>query len=364
MRCARQVDALAGLAAHALVARSSGGEIWPAITARPGCSACSTGWPSPCCSPRPARARRVRRAGGSGGSVSDFRIVHVSDGFRDPAGRTAAELTGQSLIEAYPWAAIPAACSTGRLRYAHWGTAARDRRGDRHGRAARSGRRGQRPAGQAARRRRDQPGGTRPSPTGWPRCCSTRSGSAGSAAGKRTWPPERCTGPSRCSRCSASGPGEPVRLAELDDLVAQHDDRAGVESFRARLLRDKVPTAAIFRIVQARRREHPAGARVRRAGHQLVRRAGRHPRRLPGCLRPLPHRAGAGRDPGPADRHRGTGRGRAPAGPAPAAGDHAALVASGRGGRPGRGGQVPPGRPGPPGQRRLVRHRAAAIQAR
>jgi PAS domain-containing protein len=36
------------------------------------------------------------------GRVTDFRVGHVSDGFRDPAGRGAAELTGRHLLELYP----------------------------------------------------------------------------------------------------------------------------------------------------------------------------------------------------------------------------------------------------------------------
>jgi serine phosphatase RsbU (regulator of sigma subunit) len=39
------------------------------------------------------------------GGVADFRIEDVSDSFRDPAGRSAAELTGRTLLEAYPAAA-------------------------------------------------------------------------------------------------------------------------------------------------------------------------------------------------------------------------------------------------------------------
>jgi PAS domain-containing protein len=44
-------------------------------------------------------ARPVRDPGGR---VTDFRVDHVSDGFRDPAGRGAAELTGRHLLELYP----------------------------------------------------------------------------------------------------------------------------------------------------------------------------------------------------------------------------------------------------------------------
>jgi len=46
-------------------------------------------------------ARAVRDPGGL---VTDFRIDHVSDGFRDPAGRSAADLTGSHLLELYPGA--------------------------------------------------------------------------------------------------------------------------------------------------------------------------------------------------------------------------------------------------------------------
>ncbi len=42
----------------------------------------------------------------SGGEVTDFRIDHVSDGFRDPAGRGAVELAGRQLLELYPAAAL------------------------------------------------------------------------------------------------------------------------------------------------------------------------------------------------------------------------------------------------------------------
>jgi serine phosphatase RsbU (regulator of sigma subunit)/PAS domain-containing protein len=40
------------------------------------------------------------------GEVTDFRIDHVSPGFRDPAGRGSAELTGRRLLELYPAAAL------------------------------------------------------------------------------------------------------------------------------------------------------------------------------------------------------------------------------------------------------------------
>jgi serine phosphatase RsbU (regulator of sigma subunit)/PAS domain-containing protein len=41
-----------------------------------------------------------------GGEVTDFRVDHVSDRFRDPAGRGAAELAGRQVLELYPVAAL------------------------------------------------------------------------------------------------------------------------------------------------------------------------------------------------------------------------------------------------------------------
>ncbi len=42
-----------------------------------------------------------------GGTVTDFRIDHVSRDFRDSAGRRATEVTGRTLVEAYPMTAVP-----------------------------------------------------------------------------------------------------------------------------------------------------------------------------------------------------------------------------------------------------------------
>jgi serine phosphatase RsbU (regulator of sigma subunit) len=44
----------------------------------------------------------VRAIRDDGGGVTDFSIEHVSPGFRDPAGRRGTELTGLTLLEAYP----------------------------------------------------------------------------------------------------------------------------------------------------------------------------------------------------------------------------------------------------------------------
>jgi len=59
------------------------------------------------------------------GEITDFRIDHVSPGFRDPAGRDSAELAGRQLLELYPAAALAgglfdsclAALATGEPQY-------------------------------------------------------------------------------------------------------------------------------------------------------------------------------------------------------------------------------------------------------
>ena len=48
----------------------------------------------------------ARAVTGDDGEVTDFRIDHVSDGFRDPAGRRGADLAGRLLLEMYPPAAL------------------------------------------------------------------------------------------------------------------------------------------------------------------------------------------------------------------------------------------------------------------
>jgi serine phosphatase RsbU (regulator of sigma subunit) len=44
----------------------------------------------------------VRPLWGAGGTVTDFQVVHLGAGYVDPAGRARAELTGLTLLEAYP----------------------------------------------------------------------------------------------------------------------------------------------------------------------------------------------------------------------------------------------------------------------
>ncbi|HXS65351.1 MAG TPA: SpoIIE family protein phosphatase [Streptosporangiaceae bacterium] len=237
----RQIDSLAGLAAHALGARSSGTEL--AADHR-------EAWVLGLIDGLAESALFASAIRDDSGKVSDFRIVHVSQGFRDPDGRLPYVLAGQSLIEAYPWAAIPAGLfhravdvlrtgtpqhvtgevigtvsGTGQIVVASvrivrlfdgvaisWRHEAEsDRLAALVQHAQRLGRFG-----------------------GWEENLST---------GAVHWTEQMFTLFGRPA-------GQPVSLSELPSC-AQHDDRPAVEAFRSRLLEDKVPTAAMFRIVRA-----------------------------------------------------------------------------------------------------------------
>src|SRR5215468_10937673 len=92
----RQLVAVADVTAQALGIRLSQGEL-AAGTEAAGILALLDSLLDGC-----MFARAVRDPGGQ---VTDFRIDHVSDGFRDPAGRGAADLAGSHLLELYPGAA-------------------------------------------------------------------------------------------------------------------------------------------------------------------------------------------------------------------------------------------------------------------
>jgi PAS domain-containing protein len=91
----RQLVAVADVTAQALGIRLSQGEL-AAGTEAAGILALLDSLLDGC-----MFARAVRDPGGL---VTDFRIDHVSDGFRDPAGRSATDLTGSHLLELYPGA--------------------------------------------------------------------------------------------------------------------------------------------------------------------------------------------------------------------------------------------------------------------
>jgi PAS domain-containing protein len=89
----RQLTAVADVTAQALGIRLSQGSL-PADHAAGGFFALLDSVLDGCMFARAVRDGR--------GRVTDFRVDHVSDGFRDPAGRGAAELTGRHLLELYP----------------------------------------------------------------------------------------------------------------------------------------------------------------------------------------------------------------------------------------------------------------------
>jgi PAS domain-containing protein len=89
----RQLTSVADVAAQALGIRLSQGDL-PADYEAAGVLALLGDLFDEC-----VFARAVRDPGGR---VTDFRVDHVSDGFRDPAGRGAADLTGRHLLELYP----------------------------------------------------------------------------------------------------------------------------------------------------------------------------------------------------------------------------------------------------------------------
>jgi PAS domain-containing protein len=91
----RQLVAVADVTAQALGIRLSQGEL-AAGTEAAGILALLDSLLDGC-----MFARAVRDPGGL---VTDFRIDHVSDGFRDPVGRSAADLNGSHLLELYPGA--------------------------------------------------------------------------------------------------------------------------------------------------------------------------------------------------------------------------------------------------------------------
>jgi serine phosphatase RsbU (regulator of sigma subunit) len=92
----QQVTALAQACAQVLNTRLGPGDLPPAYS-RPAVTALLSGVLESVIT-----ASAVRDGAGN---VADFRIEQVSDTFRDPAGRSAAELTGRTLLEVYPMAA-------------------------------------------------------------------------------------------------------------------------------------------------------------------------------------------------------------------------------------------------------------------
>ena len=93
----RQLAALAEVCAQALGTRLPGGDLADHRTA----------WLLGLLDGLLESSLFARRLTGDDGKVVDFRICHLSEGFRDPAGRSAADLAGRPLLEVYPAAALP-----------------------------------------------------------------------------------------------------------------------------------------------------------------------------------------------------------------------------------------------------------------
>ncbi|HEX9622887.1 MAG TPA: SpoIIE family protein phosphatase [Streptosporangiaceae bacterium] len=237
----RQVDALAGLAAHALGARSSGSEL--AVDHR-------EAWVLGLLDGLAESALFASAIRDAAGAVSDFRIVHVSQGFRDPDGRPPDVIRGRSLIEAYPWAAIPAGLFHRAVEVLSTGTPQRVA-GEVIGTVAGTGQvvvanvRIVRLFDGVALSWRHEADAERLA------ALLQNAQRLGRFGG---WEENLATGAVHWTEQMFAlfgvPEGEPVSLAELPSY-AQHDDVPAVESFRSRLLQDKVPTAAIFRIVRA-----------------------------------------------------------------------------------------------------------------
>ena len=167
-------------------------------------------------------------------------------------------------------------------------------------------------------RRADERGAARP------RCCSTRSGWAGSAAGRRTCSPARCTGPSRTFALFGQPPGDPVPVGQLTAHVPA-EDIAAVQGFRgccsASSGRPPPRSGSSGPTTGASGRSAPSPSRSTDPAGTLIAVRGAYQDVSADYHTQVAFAA----DPGPAGRHRGAGRGGAPAGGAAAAGHHAPL---------------------------------------
>ena len=236
----RQLAAVADVAAQALDVRLSQGGL-PADHEAAAVLALLDGLLDGCVFARPVRD--------PDGRATDFRVDHVSDGFRDPAGRGRAELAGRHLLELYPetasagglfdrcvaalesgqpqrlsGAAVPAPDASGApaatIRISRlydgvvlgWrGSSDTDRLGALLQHAQRLGRIG-----------------------GWEE--NVRSGEV-------SW-----TEPTFA--LFGTPPGDPVPLADLPERVLA-DDIPAVQGFRAALLQGRMESAAAFRVIRA-----------------------------------------------------------------------------------------------------------------
>ncbi len=185
----------------------------------------------------------VRDQGGldPGDAPSDFRIVHASEGFRDPAGRSPAELIGQSLLEAYPAAALPGGLLEHATQVARTGVAQHVS--------------GELITGIASVRIASLADGIAISLRHAAEAdrLAALLGHAQRLGRFGGWEENLTAGTVHWSQAMFTLFGlpadQPVRLSQLHTQVVS-EDAGAVETFRGRLLRDKVATAAVFRVIR------------------------------------------------------------------------------------------------------------------
>jgi PAS domain-containing protein len=180
---------------------------------------------------------------------SDFRIVHASPGFRDPAGRSATDLVGQSLIEAYPDAAMPGGLYHRALEVLATG-APQHVSGEVIGAVTSSGQ----VAIASVRIARLLDGVV----ITWRHAADTDRLAALLGHAQRLgrfggWEENLASGTVHWTEpmfpLFGMPSGHPVSLSDLDSRVVA-DDVGVARSFRNRLLQDKVATAALFRVIK------------------------------------------------------------------------------------------------------------------
>ncbi len=235
----RQVSALAGLTVQALGLRQDDGQALPHRTS----------WVLGLLDGLHESVLFAHALREQAGEPADFRIVHVSPGFRDPAGRSATDLVGQSLIEAYPDAAMPGGLYRRALEVLATG-APQHVSGEVIGAVTSSGQ----VAIASVRLARLLDGVV----ITWRHAAETDRLAALLGHAQRLgrfggWEENLATGTVHWTEPMFSlfgiPSGPPVRLAELEHRVAL-DDSGVVESFRNRLVHDKVAAAALFRVIR------------------------------------------------------------------------------------------------------------------
>ncbi len=182
------------------------------------------------------------------GAVTDFRIAHVSPGFRDPAGRAGSELAGRSLIEAYPESVMPGGLYHRAAEVLRTGAPAHVS-GEIIGTAGHAV-----PTIASVRIARLSDGVVislrHAADTDRLAALLGHAQRLGRFGG---WEENLATGTVHWTEPMFAlfglPAGKPLRLAELRAVVMA-DDLAVIESFRARLLKDKVATAAVFRVIR------------------------------------------------------------------------------------------------------------------